>query len=73
MPSRTFLEHDHAFGPEDIANLSAAFEAALNKLGLIDRTDPATMAVAKLIIEFAKEGERDPERLYALALKQLSK
>jgi hypothetical protein len=73
VPIRTFLEHDHAFGPEDIANLSAAFEAALNKLGLIDRTDPATMAVAKLIIEFAKEGERDPERLYALALKQLSK
>jgi hypothetical protein len=73
VPIRTFLEHDHAFGPEDIANLSAAFEAALNKLGLIDRTDPATMAVAKLIIEFAKEGKRDPERLYALALKQLSK
>jgi hypothetical protein len=37
-------------------------EAALSKLGLVDRTDPATMAVAKLIIEFAKEGERDPER-----------
>jgi hypothetical protein len=47
-------------------------EAALSKLGLVDRTDPATMAVAKLIIEFAKEGERDPERLCALALKQLS-
>jgi hypothetical protein len=46
-------------------------EAALSKLGLVDRTDPATMAVAKLIIEFAKEGERDPERLCALALKQL--
>jgi hypothetical protein len=52
---------------------SAAFEAALSKLGLVDRTDPATMAVAKLIIEFAKEGERDPERLCTLALKQLSK
>ena len=72
-PIRTFLEHDHSFGPEDIANLSAAFEAARSKLGLVDRTDPATMAVAKLIIEFAKEGERDAERLCALALKQLSK
>jgi hypothetical protein len=41
-------------------SLSAAFEVALSKLGLVDRTDPATMAVAKLIIEFAKEGERDP-------------
>jgi hypothetical protein len=31
------------------------------------------MAVAKLIIEFAKVGERDPERLSAMALQQLSK
>jgi hypothetical protein len=58
VPVRTFLEHDHAFGPEDIANLSAAFEAALSRLGLVDRTDPATMAVAKLIIQFAKQDDR---------------
>jgi hypothetical protein len=38
-----------------------------------DRRDPATIAVAKLIIELAKQGERDPERLCALALKQMSK
>jgi hypothetical protein len=46
--------HDHSFGPEDIAIMSAAFEAALGKLGLVDRSDPATHEVAKLIIEFAK-------------------
>jgi hypothetical protein len=34
----------HLFDP-DIVNMSAAFEAALHKLGLVDRTDPATMAV----------------------------
>jgi hypothetical protein len=62
VPVRTFLEHDHAFGPEDIAKLSAAFEAALGKLGSVGRTDPLTAEVAKLIIEFAKQGERDPER-----------
>ena len=73
MPIRLFLERDHSFGPEDIASLSAGFETALSKLGLVARDDPATMAVAKLIIELAKEGERDPERLCALALKQLSK
>jgi hypothetical protein len=33
----TFLEHDHSFGPEDIASMSAALEAALGKLGLVDR------------------------------------
>ena len=72
MPIRPFLK-DESFGPEDIANLSAAFEAALRKLGLADRTDPAATAVAKLIIEFAKAGQRDPERLCALALGELSK
>jgi hypothetical protein len=33
----------------------------------------ATHEVAKLIIEFAKQGQRDPERLCALALQQLAK
>jgi len=51
--------------------LSAAFEAALSKLGLVDRTDPRTMAVAKLSINLAKEGERDPDRLCERALKSL--
>jgi hypothetical protein len=53
--------------------MSAAFEAALGKLGLVDRTDPITTEVAKLIIEFAKQGQRDPESLCALAVQQLSK
>jgi hypothetical protein len=53
--------------------MSAAFESALRKLGLADRSDPGATAVAKLIIEFAKAGERDPERLCALALQELSK
>jgi len=70
MPIRSFLQGDLSFGPEEIAKMSGAFEAALRKLGLVDRNDPAATAVAKLIIEFAKAGERDPERL---ALQQLSK
>jgi hypothetical protein len=47
--------------------------ATLGNLGLVDRSDPLTYEVAKLIIEFAKQGERDPERLCALTLQQLSK
>jgi hypothetical protein len=31
------------------------------------------MTVAKVIIELAKEGERDPEQLCALAMKRLLK
>jgi hypothetical protein len=53
--------------------LTAAFEAALSKLGLIDRTDPVTTTVATLIIEVAKTGERDPKKLCDDALKILGK
>jgi hypothetical protein len=73
VPLRLFLEHDHSFGPEDLAKMSAAFEAALGKLGLADRNHPAAHEVAKLMIEFAKQGQRDPERLCALALQRLAK
>ena len=71
-PVRPFLERDHSFGPEDIASMSAGFEAALRKLGLTVREDPATVAVAKRIIELAKEGEREPERLCDRAVGRLS-
>jgi hypothetical protein len=32
VPIRAILENDHAFGPEDVANLTTAFEAALRGL-----------------------------------------
>jgi hypothetical protein len=32
---------DHSFGPEDIASMSVASEAALGQLGLIERNDLA--------------------------------
>jgi len=67
------LQNDHAFGPEDLAHLTAAFEAALTRLGLIDRSDPLTTAVAKAIIQLAKDGERDPNKLCDGALKILGK
>jgi hypothetical protein len=56
------IEYGPVFGPEDVASLAAAFEAALSKLGLVDRNDPLTTRVAKLIIPLAEDGERDPER-----------
>jgi hypothetical protein len=58
VPIRPFLEHKHWFNPEEIAKMSAAFEAASAKLGLVHRSDPATMAVAKLIIEFESRRTR---------------
>jgi hypothetical protein len=71
MPIRLLLEHDHAFTPEDVKVLIEAFEEALGALKLADREDRLTMTVAKLIIEFAKEGERDPNRLRDLVVKTL--
>ena len=71
VPIGTILENDHSFGPEDIANLTAAFEAALARLALTDRKDPRSTALAKAIIQLAKEGERDPERLRDGALRSL--
>lgn len=50
MPIQLFLQHDDSFDPEDIAKLSAAFGAALGKLGLTDRRDPLTVEVAKLVL-----------------------
>ena len=60
----TLLECDSvSFGPEDIAKLVAGFESALTNLGLKERNDPATTQIAKLIIQLAKDGQRDPKQL----------
>jgi hypothetical protein len=55
--------NDVWFEPEDIANLITGFESTLANLSIKDRNDPATTQVAKLIIQFAKDGQRDPAAL----------
>jgi len=74
VPIRAILQNDYsAFGPEDVARLTAAFEAALSKLGLVNRNDPATLTVAEVIIALAKKDERNPSRLSDRAVELLSK
>jgi hypothetical protein len=73
VPIRVLLHGDVSFAPEEVAELTTAFELALGKLELADRQDPLAVVLAKLIIELAKEGERDPEKLCNDALKILSK
>jgi hypothetical protein len=54
--------------------LAAVFDATLKTLGLVDRKDPMTTAVARLIIQIAREdGERDPKKLCEAALQILRK
>ena len=73
MPNSLALENNHWFGPEDVAALTTAFEAAVGKLGLVNRSDPTAVTLAKLIIKLAKVGERESERLCDSALRRLSK
>jgi hypothetical protein len=71
VPIRRLLEHNDAFSPEDVQVLLGAFDDTVRALDLTARDRPLTMMVAKLIIEFAKEGERDPDRLRDLVVKSL--
>jgi hypothetical protein len=70
VPIRHLLEL-HAFSPEDMKVLVGAYEDTLLALNLTDRKDPLTVTIAKIIIELAKDGERDPARLRDLALKSV--
>src|SRR5262249_25077302 len=51
------------FSPEDVSAIIAAYELALSRLKVDDRKAPMATLVAKTVIQIAKEGERDPERL----------
>jgi hypothetical protein len=62
MPIRALLQ-DHSFAPDEVEALTAAFEDTLRRLRLAQREDPVTLTVARLILELAKRGERDPVRL----------
>jgi hypothetical protein len=68
VPIRSLLRDGH-FTPEDINVLTAAFEAALADLGLVDCNDPAVTLVAKRIIALARQGECDQATLRAAVLK----
>ena len=57
-----------SFGPEDITLLVAGLESALTNLDITNRNDPTASLVAKLIIQLARNGERDPTRLAKRAI-----
>jgi hypothetical protein len=68
IPIRKFLA-DGFFEPEVIKSMGTAFAGALASLGLTNKSDDLTVLVAKKIIELAKAGEHDPERLKAAVLR----
>ena len=60
-----------ALQPEDIERLVDAYQRTLRALGLKDRDDPLTQAVAKKIIDIGRSGIRDPKQISELALRLL--
>ena len=64
------LQNDNAFAPETVKAMTSAYESLLRSLRC-DRADPITEIIAKKIFEIAQTGERDPERIRTLALKEL--
>jgi hypothetical protein len=62
------LLQNSAFGPEEIARMTTAYEEALRVVGLTARADPMTEILAKKIVEIAQTGERDPARICAGAV-----
>jgi hypothetical protein len=59
------------FDEPSVKAMTAAYEATLVELGLTDRTDPLTTIVASEIITICQMGERDPERICELALRDI--
>ncbi len=70
MPIQHLLE-EASFDPEEIRRLTIAYEATLELLRLIDRADPVCELIAAKIIKVYREGERDPARICARAIKDL--
>lgn len=59
---------DQAFEPEDLKNMSQAYEAVCEALELKVKKDMITETVAERIIEFAERGVRDTASLTAMTL-----
>jgi hypothetical protein len=70
MPLTPFLKDTH-FGPDEIAVMVAAYQAALRELDLTAHS-PGAATVAKTIVMLATQGERDPVRLRERAIAIIS-
>lgn len=65
------LLQNKALGPDELNTMTAAYEATLRALGLVDRSDPITDIIARKIIEIAQTGERDPIAIRARTISEL--
>jgi hypothetical protein len=70
MPIASYL-HDTSLDPETRRVMGVAFEMIRVALGFADQGFIANEIIAKHIIELAKTGERNPDILCELALKEI--
>jgi hypothetical protein len=75
VPIVELLRKHGSFEPQEVAMLGKFSKDVLQTLGLVDREDPLTAMVAESLamvaeslIEYAKAGVRDPDRLKALTV-----
>ena len=68
MPIRPYLDGQR-FDAETVRLMGIAFETAIQALHTWEVLEPPREAIAKAIIDLAKGGERDPERLCDAALR----
>jgi hypothetical protein len=61
-----------AFGPDEIAIMTGAYEAGLKQINVSGQNDVAAEALAQTIVRLAKHGERDPIRLMQRAVEIMS-
>jgi hypothetical protein len=71
MPIHRLLE-SMPLGPEEISRVTAAYEQALQRIGLVDRDDPLAEMVAKKVIQVAQTGVREPADIASLAIMELT-
>jgi len=69
-----FRHYHDSFNPETLATLESVLDetwtALQNKASTFSETETRT-AIADLIVKFAQQGERDPQKLKALVLAAL--
>ena len=72
MPIKGMLDSG-VFNPREINEMAAAFESVLAALNLVDRTDPITELIAKVIVDCARQGEIDRVKLHDCAIEAVTK
>jgi hypothetical protein len=70
MPIGQLLDLD-VFETEHVAMLARVFDDVRQELGLPDQSDRVTGMIAGKLLELARAGERDPERLKRLTIASL--